>query len=68
MFLKAILVDRNNTEAFISLDNGTIISIPVSQVSNLSLGDNIHFSKSNTYLVTNPCSEGKINNNLIDFF
>lgn len=66
--MKAILVDRNNTEAFISLDNGTIISIPVSQVSNLSLGDNIHFSKSNTYLVTNPCSEGKINNNLIDFF
>lgn len=66
--MKAILVDRNNTEAFISLDNGTIISIPVSQVSNLSLGDNIHFSKSNTYLVTNPCNEGRINNNLIDFF
>ena len=66
--MKAILIDRNNTEAFVGLDDGTVITIPLSQVENIHIGDNIHFSKSNAYLNTNTSYNPiLINNNFVDF-
>lgn len=67
--MKAILIDRNNTEAFIALEDGSVITIPLSQVSNISIGDNIHFSKNNTYLVNNTSPNVNLGNDkLLDFF
>lgn len=66
--MKAILIDRNNTEAFVGLEDGTVITIPLSEIQNTHIGDNIHFSKSNTCLNINTSYNNTlINNNFVDF-
>ena len=66
--MKAILIDRNNTEAFVGLEDGTVITLPLSQVEQIHIGDNIHFSKSTTNLNTNTSFNPiAINNNFVDF-
>ena len=65
--MKAILIDRNNTEAFVGLEDGTVITLPLSQVENIHIGDNIHFSNT-TGLNTNlSINNSLINNNFVDF-
>ena len=67
--MKAILIDRNNTDAFVSLEDGTVITLPLSQVNNINIGENIHFSRSCTHLMNNASYKPmESNNKLIDFF
>ena len=67
--MKAILIDRNNTEAFVALEDGSIITLPLNQVKNINIGNNIHFSSHNTNLNTDlSFNPTLINNNFIDFF
>ena len=67
--MKAILIDRNNTDAFVSLEDGTVITLPLSQVININIGENIHFSRSSNNLTANTSySSMTTSNKFIDFF
>lgn len=67
--MKAIIIDKTNVDAYISLENGTIISVPLNQVSNLNIGNTVHFSNSNIICSKNvPDTSSIIVNKLVDFF
>lgn len=38
------IIDINNLEAFIELDDGRLISVPVCQISNPSIGSDIYLT------------------------
>lgn len=53
--MKCLLIDKTPSEAYVELPDGTIVSIPSSDVSNSSAGDHILLSMDNlTNLSQNP--------------
>ncbi len=66
--MKGKIIDYNFFEAFIALDDDTIIKIPLNQVSNyLSIGDTININSS--AISTSPSNKPKIiQDKLVDFF
>ncbi len=66
--MKGKIIDYNFFEAFVALDDDTIIKIPLNQVSNyLSIGDTINVNSS--AISTSPSNKPKIiQDKLVDFF
>lgn len=66
--MKGKIIDYNFFEAFVALDDDTIIKIPLNQVSNyLSIGDTININSS--AISTSPSNKPKIiQDKLVDFF
>jgi len=66
--LKGKIIDYNFFEAFVALDDDTIIKIPLNQVSNyLSIGETININSST--IGSSPSNKPKIiQDKLIDFF
>lgn len=65
--MKAILLDKNNLDAFVSLEDGTIVSVPLNKLSPCNLGDTVSIPYDSI-----PCANNKKSNmdtdKLIDFF
>ncbi|MDS0525330.1 hypothetical protein NNC19_06540 [Clostridium sp. SHJSY1] len=67
--MKVTIIDKNNMEAYVALDDGSIASIPLNQVPNSNIGDTICVSTVNTICSPNPQnSSSMVVNKLIDFF
>jgi len=66
--LKGKVIDYNFFEAFIALDDDTIVKIPLSQVSNyLNIGDTINIDSNISS--NSPSNRPKIiQDKLVDFF
>lgn len=66
--MKGKIIDYNFFEAFVSLEDDTIIKIPLNQVSNyLNIGDTLNID-SNT-IGNSPSNKPKIiQDKLVDFF
>lgn len=66
--MKGKIIDYNFFEAFVALDDDTIIKIPLNQVSNyLSIGDTININSS--AISASPSNKPKIiQDKLVDFF
>ena len=66
--MKGKIIDYNFFEAFVALDDDTIVKIPLNQVSNyLSIGDTININSS--AISTSPSNKPKIiQDKLVDFF
>lgn len=66
--MKGKIIDYNFFEAFVALDDDTIIKIPLNQVSNyLNIGDTININSS--AISTSPSNKPKIiQDKLVDFF
>lgn len=66
--MKGKIIDYNFFEAFVALDDDTIIKIPLNQVSNyLSIGDTININSS--AISSSPSNKPKIiQDKLVDFF
>ena len=66
--MKGKIIDYNFFEAFVALDDDTIIKIPLNQVSNyLSIGDTININSS--AISTSPSNKPPIiQDKLVDFF
>ncbi|MDY4078909.1 MAG: hypothetical protein SOY42_09025 [Clostridium sp.] len=59
--MKGLLIDKNKFEAFVSLQDGLIISVPLSSINKDTIGSTIDFSC--------EYSNHKIrHNDFIDFF
>lgn len=67
--MKAIIIDKTSVDAYISLENGTVISVPLNQISNSNIGNVVHFSNGNIICSRNvPNTSSIIVNKLVDFF
>lgn len=68
LFLKGKIVDYNFFEAFVELEDDTIVKIPLNQVSNyLNIGDTINVNSTN--ISSSPSNRPKIiQDKLVDFF
>ena len=45
--MKVTIVDMNNVDAFLSLEDGRILSVPISAINNSQIGDTLEFTKMN---------------------
>jgi hypothetical protein len=68
LFLKGKIIDYNFFEAFVELEDDTIVKIPLNQVSNyLNIGDTINIDSSS--ISSSPSNRPKIiQDKLVDFF
>lgn len=68
LFLKGKIIDYNFFEAFVELEDDTIVKIPLNQVSNyLNIGDTINVNSTN--ISSSPSNRPKIiQDKLVDFF
>jgi hypothetical protein len=67
--MKVTIIDKNNIDAYVSLEDGSIASIPLNQVSNSNIGDSVYIPKKNIVCSPNtPNSSSMVVNKLIDFF
>lgn len=66
--MKAILIDKNILDAFVSLEDGTIISVPIGQVSSSNIGDTLHLSSDTINCINGSYPSNKLVDKLIDFF
>ena len=66
--MKAILIDKNIFDAFVSLEDGTIISLPIDQVTSANIGDTLHLSHDTINCINSSSSSNKLVDKLIDFF
>ncbi|MBD7910935.1 MULTISPECIES: hypothetical protein [Clostridium] len=67
--MKAIIIDKNSIDAYVSLEDGRITSIPLNQISNFNIGDTINIPNENIVCSpTAPNSSSMVVNKLIDFF
>lgn len=68
--MKVILIDKNIFDAFVSLEDGTIISLPINQVNSASIGDILHLSQNtiNSFNSASSSISNKSVDKLIDFF
>jgi len=66
--MKAILIDKNNFDAFVSLEDGTIISLPLGQVTSVNIGDTLHLSTDTINCINGSAASNKSVDKLIDFF
>lgn len=67
--MKVTIIDKNNMDAYVSLDDGSIASIPLNQVPNSNIGDTVSVPKVNIICSSNtPDSSSIVVNKLIDFF
>ncbi len=66
--MKGKIVDYNFFEAFVELEDDTIVKIPLNQVSNyLNIGDTINVNSTN--ISSSPSNRPKIiQDKLVDFF
>ncbi|PRR83302.1 hypothetical protein [Clostridium vincentii] len=65
--MRAILIDKNIFDAFVSLEDGTIISVPLGQVNPANIGDTLHLSNT-INCINNSVASDKSVDKLIDFF
>lgn len=66
--MKAILIDKNIFDAFVSLEDGTIISLPIGQVISANIGDTLHLSNDTINSINSSSSSNELVDKLIDFF
>lgn len=66
--MRAIIIDKNIFDAFVSLEDGTIISVPVGQVIPANIGDTLHLSNATINCINNSVASDKSVDKLIDFF
>ena len=68
LFLKGKIIDYNFFEAFVELEDDTIVKIPLNQVSNyLNIGDTINIDSSS--ISSSPSNRPKIiQDKRVDFF
>lgn len=67
--MKVTIIDKNNIDAYVSLEDGSIASIPLNQVPNSNIGDTVSVSNVNIACSPNsPESSSMVVNKLIDFF
>lgn len=68
LFLKGKIIDYNFFEAFVELEDDTIVKIPLNQVSNyLNIGDTINIDSNS--ISSSPSNRPKIiQDKLVDFF
>lgn len=59
--MKGLLIDKNDFEGFVSLQDGLIISVPLSSISKDTVGSTVDFL--DTY-----SNHKSPNNNFVDFF
>jgi hypothetical protein len=66
--MKAILIDKNNFDAFVSLEDGTIISLPLDQATSTTIGDTLYLSQNTINCINSSVASNKSVDKLIDFF
>lgn len=67
--MKVTIVDMNNVEAFLSLEDGRILSVPINTIDNSQIGDTLEFPQMELSCSNNRCHSSTITSNgLIDFF
>ena len=66
--MKAILIDKNNFDAFVSLEDGTIISIPIGHVTSATIGATLNLSNDTINCINGSTTSNKSIDKLIDFF
>lgn len=66
--MKAILIDKNNFDAFVSLEDGTILSLPLGQITSANIGDTLHLSNDTINCINSSSPSNKSVDKLIDFF
>ena len=67
--MKVTIVDMNNVEAFLSLEDGRILSVPISAINNSQIGDTLEFPQMNLSCSNNRSHSSTVTaNGLIDFF
>lgn len=67
--MKVTIIDKTNMDAYVSLDDGSVASIPLNQIPNSNIGDTVSVPKVNIICSPNtPDSSSIVVNKLIDFF
>ena len=67
--MKVTIVDMNNVEAFLSLEDGRILAVPINTIDNSQIGDTLEFPQIELSCSNNRCHSSTITSNiLIDFF
>lgn len=50
--MKAILIDKNDFEAFLALENGSIITVPLNKLNSLNIGFSLNNHSTNFNPIT----------------
>lgn len=67
--MKGILIDKNNFDAFISLEDGSTLVVPATQINNSNVGDSIRIPQEGISISSNVRLNNNLGNDkLIDFF
>lgn len=66
--MKVTIVDFNNIDAFIALEDGRVLSVPVNSIKSYQVGDTLDYPEENLSCSSNRCNSANIiANGLIDF-